>query len=337
MCAVFYLKNRGEIDLAKVRHLARRLGVLDLWLDLEALCRGLPLKQPQKFLPWDEFVEKATVYGVKVEPPFRLRKVHELFGKIGAELGREVEVGCFGGVNLMLAELKEATKDIDLVVEDERSFEALRRALIGLGYRPLSPHKFGKSELRLEASGIFVHEKLPRVDLFTRRICKAFALTESMRRTARAMRFGKLEVRFLSLEAVFLLKSVTDREGDMMDMEAIARRGIDWKLLERMYWEEEKLVGERFCLDVLDSLEAIQERIGARIPTLRRLLRHCLEVGIKQSLSLGARSVPDLKRSLDFPEATLRRAVQALVSRGELRLLRSGRRVYLELATSKAR
>ena len=330
MCAVFYLKNRDKIDAVKVGRIAKHLGVLDLWLDLVALCRGLPLKHPEKFLPWDEFVEKAAVYDVSVQPPFKLQKVHELFEKLGAKLEREVAAYCFGGTNLLLAELKEATKDVDIVVEDRESFKALHLALLELGYHTLGKREVSKEEQRLEASGIYVHEALPRVDLFTRRICKAFELTDTMRRGAKAMRFGKLRANFLSLEAVFLLKSITDREGDILDMEAIARHGADWKLLERMYWEEEKLVGARFCLDVLDSLEVIRERSGARIPFLRGLLRRCLEEGVKQSVRLGAGSIADLKRYLDFPEVTLRRAAERLAERREIRLIKRGGRVHLK-------
>lgn len=330
MCAVFYLKNEKRIVAGKARRLAKRLGVLDPWLDLMALCRGLPLKQPQKFLPWDEFTEKAAVYGVKVKAPFRIKKVHELFKKLGTRLERGTGACCFGGVNLMLTGLKEATKDVDLVVDDRRSFETLHQALLGLDYRPLGPRELGRGERRLGASGIYIHESLPRVDLFTRRICGAFELTEGMKLGSRAMRFGRLEVIFLSLEAVFLLKSITEREGDLLDMEAIARHGVDWKLLEQIYWEEEKLVGRRFCLGVLDGLEVIQERSETRIPFLHRLLRHCIEEGVKQSVELGAQTISELKRLLDFPESTLRRAVRRLASRGEVKLVRRGRRVRLK-------
>ncbi len=335
MCAVFYLKNREKVDVGKVERTAKRLGALDMWLDLVALSRAMPLKNPRRFLPWDEFVQKAEVYDVRVEPPFKLRKVNGLFMKLGAKLVHEVTAYCLGGVNLMLMELKEATKDVDLVVEDQRSFKDLHQALLGLGYRTLRVREQGEQERGLEASGIYTHESLPRVDLFTRRICKAFELTDGMKAGAKSTLFGRFELRFLSLETVFLLKSITGRDGDLLDMEAIARRGLDWKVLERLYWEEEKLVGGSFCLDVLDSLEVIQKRSGTQISFIRRLLRRCVEEGVKQSAGLGARSLADLRRYLDFPEATLRRAVEELASRGELKLTKRKGRISLELPHGK--
>jgi hypothetical protein len=122
MCAVLYLKNREKIDLAKARRLACTLGILDRWLDLESLCRGAPLRRPEDFLPWQEFVEKAAVYGVEVRPPGGLEEVYEVFQRTGEKLKRRISTYCFGGAALMLAGLKERTKDIDLAVETAEDF-----------------------------------------------------------------------------------------------------------------------------------------------------------------------------------------------------------------------
>ena len=329
MCAVFYVKNKEKIDVGKVKRMAKGFGILDMWLDLVALCRGAPLRDAKRFLPWDEFREKAAVYNVTVEPPFEMAKVHKLLTEIGRRLKEELHVYCFGGANLMLAGLKEATRDVDLVVEKKGEFEALREVLLSVGYEPLSPHVVGGEIGRLEPSGIFVSRDLPRVDLFTKQICRALQLTETMKKNSTSMRFGNLTLNLLSLEAVFVLKSITEREGDLLDMEIIARHGVDWGLVERIYWEEEQLTGRHWCLDVLGSLEIIQQRTGARIPFLQRLSRHCLEYGICQSLKLGARTIEDLRKYLDFPESTIRRAVERLASRGEIKTVKRGKLVYL--------
>ena len=43
----------------------------------------------------------------------------------------------------------------------------------------------------------------------------------------------------------------------------------------------------------------------------------------------------DIKRSLDFPEVTLRRAAEGLAARGEIMLVKRGRRVHLEPSPNK--
>jgi hypothetical protein len=325
MCAVFYLKNREKIDLAKARRLARTLGILDRWLDLESLCRGAPLRRPEDFLPWQEFVEKAAVYGVEVRPPGGLEEVYEVFQRAGEKLKRRISTYCFGGTALMLAGLKERTKDIDLAVEGVEDFKEICGALGELGYRPESQIP-GKGP---GPSDILIHPSLPRIDIFTGRICRMLGLTRSMKESARKSCFGNLEVNFLSLESVLLLKAVTGREGDLTDMEAIIRSKIDWRLFEKIYWEEIESVGGQFCFAVLDALEIIQERAQTRIPTLRRVFRHCLEEGVRLAIEMGARSVPELKRYLDFPEMTLRRSVMSLAHGGKIRLIRRGRRLEL--------
>jgi hypothetical protein len=68
----------------------------------------------------------------------------------------------------------------------------------------------------------------------------------------------------LSNEDIFLLKSITDREGDIYDMIELARApNFRWNIvLEELYDQEHKSTG-RFSLGLLDSLE-IQERTGIR-------------------------------------------------------------------------
>ncbi|KUO42144.1 MAG: hypothetical protein APZ16_03685 [Candidatus Hadarchaeum yellowstonense] len=325
MCAVLYLKNRGRIDLARTRRLARTLGILDRWLDLESLCRGAPLRRPEDFLPWQEFVEKAAVYGVEVSPPGGLEEVYGVFQRVGGKLKRKISAYCFGETILMLAGLKERTKDIDLAVERVEDFQEISGALGELGYRSRASAPAGEPE----PSDVLVHPELPRIDLFTGRICRALGITRSMRESARKSCFGKLEVNFLPLEAVLLLKAVTGREGDLSDMEAIIRSKIDWRLFERIYWEEIESVGGQFCFTLLEALEILQERTQARVPALRRVFRHCLEEGVRLAVEMGARSVPELKRYLDFPEMTLRRAAMSLARGGKIRLIRRGRRLEL--------
>ncbi|MBC7219307.1 MAG: hypothetical protein H5T49_04155 [Hadesarchaea archaeon] len=330
MCAVFYLKNRERIDIAKTRRLARTLGVLDLWLDLESLCRGAPLRRSGDFLPWQEFVEKAAVYGVEVRPPGGLEEVYEVFQKVGEKIKRKISIYCFGGTVMMLSGLKERTKDIDLAVEGVEDFREICGALGELGYRFKSP----VTNEGPEPSDILIHPNLPRIDIFTGRICRVLGLTQSMRESARKFCLGKLEVNFLPLEAVLLFKAVTGREGDLSDMEAIIRSKIDWRLFERIYWEEIESVGGQFCFTVLDALEILQERTQTRIPALRRVFRHCLEEGVRLAIEMGAKSVPELKRYLDFPEMTLRRSVISLAHAGKIRLIRRGRRLELLPAES---
>jgi DNA-binding MarR family transcriptional regulator len=313
LCAICFLKNRDKLNLGKIRRLARRKGILSLWLDLEAYSEGMPVRHPELFLPWEEFVEKASLYGIQIKPPVRFERISGLFQLIGERLPEKVEVYCFGGAPLLLWGLKDATKDVDLLVE-RRWFGIFDGVLRGLGYR--------------SRDGIYLHDELPRVDVWVEEV-KELRPTEGMKRETRSMLYGKLEVKFFSPEAIFILKSVTDRIGDLMDMEALARRGLDWRLLEQLLAELMERGGGKFAIDFLQSLELIGERTGARVPIPRWLKRKALEEGIKLAIRLGAKTVADLKKLLDFPEATLRGVVLKLASKGEIKVIKVGRKIML--------
>lgn len=68
---------------------------------------------------------------------------------------------------------------------------------------------------------------MPHFDLFTRSIYDTLLLTEGMKERSEPQNL-KLEIRLL--EDVFLLKSITKKEGDIEDMVIIVRHGggLNW-------------------------------------------------------------------------------------------------------------
>ncbi len=320
MCAVLYLKNLNKIDPAKVKSLAKKFGMLSLWVDLQNYVKGLPVLNVERFLPWGEFVEKAGLYGIRVSLPPEVEKTTGALKELGDKLDSTVHAYLFGGANLLLRGLKKATKDFDVVVERERDFLKLEDTLLTLGFEPLARTQMTVSDKKLNPSGIYVSKDLPRFDLFTKVICNALFLTEEMKARAKAMAFGKLVLHLLSLEDVFLLKSITEREGDLEDMATILKRGgsLEWGEILKTYFEEEGTVKKHFCFTMLDNIEILQQREGIAIPIHGPLLRHCIDVGILQALAYGAASVGEIRKLIDLPEYTIRNRVGKLVKEGKI-------------------
>ena len=52
------------MDLLEIKSVARKLKILDVWLDVENFLRHNPLRNEKLFLPWNEFESKAelTIY-----------------------------------------------------------------------------------------------------------------------------------------------------------------------------------------------------------------------------------------------------------------------------------
>jgi len=337
MCAIFYLKNYDRINTERIKTLAKKYGVPQLLTKLQNYVRGSTI-EADIFLPWDEFKEKAGIYGVHVSPPPGYEKIITVLRMLGEKLGAPTAAYLFGGANLLLRGLKSATKDLDIVVEDSTSFFKLKDALLKLGFRMLTEHEMTSTDRRLSPSGILVSPELPRFDIFTRNICNAFSLTEEMKKRSEPQNFGKLESSLLSLEDVFLLKSITEREGDIEDMAIIVRHGggLNWNVILETYFKEEKRIKRHLCFKILDSIEILQEREKITIPLRNPLLRHCIDIGILQSVKQGAKSVKEILKLIDFPEYMIRNRITRLVGEGKISKTVEGKRFLLSL-TAKGR
>ncbi|MEM2029673.1 MAG: ArsR family transcriptional regulator, partial [Candidatus Bathyarchaeia archaeon] len=191
ICALFYLKNADRIDDAKIKALAKKYGVSLLLMELQSYIKGPPYSNTDLFLPWVEFKEKAALYGVTIPLSPEREKFLSVLNMLGEKLDAVASAYLFGGANLMLRGLKSATKDIDLVVDDEESFLKLRNALLKLSFRMLSEKELTVTDKRLNPSGIFTAQELPRFDVFTKAICNAFMLSEDMKKRSEVKIFGK--------------------------------------------------------------------------------------------------------------------------------------------------
>jgi len=326
-CAVFYAKNRNSIDLARVRSLAKKFRVDDLEMDLESYIRNLTIAFPGRFLPWDEFAEKARLYGISSEdllPPPAFPLLSE---ELAEHMKREISVYVFGGEAMRIRGLKRATKDVDVVVEDVEAFVALREVLATRRYRPLRGEEISRAEKKLNPSGVFVKEGYPKIDLFVGRICDAFHLSDSMKRRSELKKMGNLNFNIMSNEDLFLLKSITDREGDIYDMIQLAgAQGFDWRIVLDELYVQEKDTGKHFCMSLLDSVEVIEKRTNMRAPFHNQLVNHCIEQAVLESVTRwNASTMKQIREYVNYPDYRLRGRIRKLVKEGKLVEIGDGR------------
>ncbi len=330
ICAVFIAKNKTGLDPEKTRRLANRWGVLQLWLDASRLAEGESPENPDKFLPFKEYLEKAQLYGMSMPRTGGPEESLALLSRIGARISTPTDAYLVGGGNMLLRGLKAQTKDIDLILEERNDYQQLAQTLTALGFRRMAEKDMDREDRRLDPSGIFVAENHPRVDLFTKNVLGKFVLTSEMKKRTEERQFGNLRLKLLSLEDVLLFKSITDRVGDLDDMAIIARRTKpDWKSLLETYWTEEKLTRTHFCFTILDNVELLQEREGIRVPIHARLLHHCIDTGIVEAVKRGATTVEEIKKLVDFPEYQLRNRIHALIKERKLNRQPRAKRLIL--------
>jgi predicted nucleotidyltransferase len=189
-----------------------------------------------------------------------------LFEEINTEARFKINLFVFGGAVLLYHKLKRATKDIDAVVNTKEEYGEILRVLKKLKFENKRPTKeYDKMNL----SGIFIKEDY-RIDLFHKKICKGFSLSEGMiKRARKVFGFERISVYLVSLEDVFLLKSMTEREGDIEDCMELMKKITNWNDMFLELKEQTKenevwitWINERFILI---------ERKGLKIPIAKEV------------------------------------------------------------------
>jgi DNA-binding MarR family transcriptional regulator len=320
-CAVFYAKNRSHIDLGRLRSIAKSFSIEDVAIDLENYVRNLTISRPERFLPWGEFAEKARLYDLTPEhllPPAATPGFMKL---LSSNLDEGVDLYILGGEAMRIRGLKRATKDIDVLVEDKRTYSTIVKALRSLGYKDVAEEENSDADKRLNPSGIFVKAGSPRVDIFVERIMNTFTLTDSMKTRSSTEEIGFLRLHIIGNEDLFLLKSITEREGDLYDMAQLAKaEGFNWTVVLRELYNQEQETCRHYCRDLLEGIEVVEKMTGVKAPIHRKLASHVLDQSTYELIERGKAETPSqLKRYLAYPEYSLSNSIKRLVKEGRLK------------------
>lgn len=334
MAMIFYLKNKQKLDPLALRKVARDYMISDVWVDIEGYLRNTPVKNQNLFLPWQEFEEKARLYDIPTESYTLPVAYPDLFKDIGQNIPSETEAYLLGGENMRLKGLKPRTKDCDLVVQDERSFNHIVETLKKLGYTSVNKSRLSADDQRIAASDILEHPARSRVDIFTRIVARKLALSGRMKKRAKIEVHGKVKLGIMANEDVFLMKGLTLREGDVQDMARLAQSsGFDWQVVWDEMERQEKDRFERFSVVLLESLDYLYEQTGIRAPFYRKLLRHVLDYEIGRQIRDGGKTLTDVISALhggDITEKMIRNRVDYLEKKGFLKKKKQGNEVYLD-------
>ena len=347
VCAVFYAKNKARVDLKEVRRKAAGLGMSRAWADIEAYVGRASPSRPESFLPRDEFLQKASLYGAEAGGRGPGAVDGSLFDEIGAALESPLTAYVIGGENMRIKGLKESTVDYDLVVKSEKAFKLLARTLEKIGYRA-AVLRNSPDGGRTSLSGVFKHASKPTVDLFVKSVFDRLEVSGEMEERSEILAHQNLNVGLLSNEDVFLLKAAACREGDLDDMASLAGKGagggeegaeersLDWGVVWCEILRQDGAAGarERPAGGILDQLSHLAEARGIAIPFMAKLRRLAIDDSIRSVLRGGPVPMADMSALLrggGISDRNVRSRVDAMVAAGELTKRRRGRRVSIGL------
>ena len=340
MTMIFYLTNKQRLDPLTLRQIAREYKISDVWVDIEGYLKNTPVKNQNLFLPWQEFEEKAKLYAISAENYTLPVAYPDLFKEIGQNIQSETEAYLLGGENMRLKGLKPRTKDCDLVVSGERSFNHIVESLKKMGYTSVNKSRLSADDQRVAASDILEHPTRSRVDIFTSVVAQKLALSEKMKKRAKMEVHGKLKLGIMANEDVFLMKGVTLREGDIQDMARLAQSpGFNWRVVWDEMERQEKDRFERFSAVLLESLDYLNEQTGIRAPFYKKLERHVLDYEISKLIRDGGKTLTDvisISQDRYTTEKKIRNRIDYLEKKGFLKKIRKGNEVILEPRTHRA-
>ena len=330
---LLYLKNRNKLDTLNMRTIARTYDILDIWLDIEAFVRYGQVKNNDIFPNREEFEEKAKLYEIP-DDVLELPKAYpELFDEIGKKLPRDFEVYLLGGENMRIRNLKDRTKDCDIVVKDQKAFRTIIKILKNIGYESINGTNYSPEDDRIGPSDILRHGSRSRIDIFTNIIGKKIYLSSRMMKRAEIKRFGHLLLGILKIEDVFLLKAVTDREGDIHDMQRLAQsEGFNWD----MVWDELERQQKETRYDLysffIEQIDDLIEQTGIRPPFYRKLIRNVIDSKIERLIRDQGKPLDDILKLLetdDVPQKMIRNRIDYLERMKHLRKRNIGDRIII--------
>ena len=249
--------------------------------------------------------------------------------KLSTLLRRRTRIFVAGGAAMAFYGLKEATKDIDVVVEERSGLRLLVSALHKVGYA-YPKHSLSVTYRRMRAKAILENSNGFRWDIFERVVANKLSLSGGMVERSRVIfNNAKLHVRSLSKEDIFLLKSVTERDFDLDDMRIVAESGIDWKTVKTECHSQASR-SERIWEDALcEKLIDLRERMSVVSPIEKSICQIAdqtiLERWIVKKVGAGVNTVNDLAREAAEPKWVIRKALAELVEKRDLVVKREGR------------
>lgn len=168
-----------------------------------------------------------------------------LFRLISDYISKDIECIAIGGTAMLFFNYKTATKDIDLVFKNKEDRHIFIKAIETLGYSPTSTRLvYGHKLLQKKNKPLMFTRGEERFDLFVDDVF-GFKIDFQSRYIAQKRDFiGKKEliIFILSKEHIVLLKSITNRDKDIEDIETVLRAepSMDWESIINLAIKQRK-------------------------------------------------------------------------------------------------
>jgi len=246
--------------------------------------------------------------------------IHMELGRLDEKIEDEIKLYLIGGGNMSLLGLKDATKDIDVILDGEKDLYLLKKGLLECGYR----EAFSPIYRRMGSRLLMENEDGFRWDVFVETICHGLILSPYIRQ--RSMEYHlylkNLRLLLLSKEDVFLFKGVTERDRDLEDMHILFLQGLDFKVIvDEIRWQS-KHSKVAWTAYLLQRLRNLQEEYGVVIPGVEEIEGLAEEdvatILILDKLSNRDYTIEELLQEFHEDREYIKMLIKKLEDRGEI-------------------
>jgi hypothetical protein len=244
-----------------------------------------------------------------------------------------------GGLALISYGLKEATKDIDVVVLRRQDLDTLIKSLASIEYHTLENSVISRPYEKMKMSKIMENNEGFRWDIFYRTICNRLVFSDNM--AARATEFyskGKIMLRIASKEDIFLFKGITEREADLDDMRLLAESGLNWQVIKTECRYQSNSSGRLWEDALLQNLIDLKERHKIRSPIekdLQKIVEEKLgEDFLVKSIAAGLTTIKSISQAKNLPEHLVRDCARKMEEKGLLKFDKTSHPYKLSLVKS---
>lgn len=246
--------------------------------------------------------------------------IYEELKKVDDVLGEHLKVYLIGGGNMSLLGLKDATKDIDVILEKEKDLQPLKNALLNCEYKEKYLQTYQKMGTRL----LMENRDGFRWDVFVEAVCHGLVLSPFMIERSREVGFKNLRLFLLSKEDVFLFKGITERERDLEDMHILYLHGLDFRIIkEEIKWQSENS-STAWIAYFYERLVKLQEEYGITIPDIKEIEKMAEEDTaislILERVERGRYTIEKLAKELKEEESWIRELILKLERQGKIKM-----------------
>ncbi len=252
------------------------------------------------------------------------------FDKLDASIKQSLTLYLIGGGAMSFYGVKDATKDIDVILTNRNDLNKLKAALEALGYTAPNPLIITRPYSEMQTNAIMENLEGFRWDIFLNKVCGKLTLSGEMKKRANAIYQGaNLKILISSEEDLFLFKSITSREADLDDTAVLARSGLNWDVISQECRDQSELSGICWEDSLYQTLLDLKEkyRITSLIEKPLRIAaqQKLMEKTLLGQIRSGNNTIGDIAKEMKMARGFVSKELNRLVINGVITIDKSER------------